>query len=63
MQDIKTDIIRELVKHAQETLATVTQLIDMQEEEPPCLHKERIDMSTMGGEHWVCKLCGFEYGK
>lgn len=62
MGNITNDIIRELVKHAQETLETIAQLIGLQDD-PPCLHKNRVDMSTMGNEHWVCQDCGFEYGQ
>lgn len=33
--------------------------------EPPaeCQHRNRIDMSVSGLEHWLCKDCGLEHEK
>ena len=34
-------------------------------EDPMCDHPvgDRDDWSTMGNEHWKCKLCGYEYNE
>lgn len=30
-------------------------------EQPPCDHKNKADMSTMGRIHWICQDCGLEF--
>lgn len=60
------ELIYKQLEIMQAAIETVTALLDGCEEaseETECCHPDesKIDMSTMGGEEWICGVCGFHY--
>ena len=33
------------------------------DESGQCLHSNKVDLSTMGNEEWICKDCGHHFGE
>lgn len=63
MDSFKLKLLYALVSNLANTINLILELLEnpKEEEAKVCPHQNRTDMSTMGGLHWICKDCGFEY--
>ena len=56
------ELVKRQLSIAQAALEAAFLMLEPEDTPPEeCQHQNKIDMSTMGGVHWVCRDCGLEY--
>jgi transposase-like protein len=57
----KDEFVRQQLTIAQAAIKAVFLLLETEEPADACRHTNKIDLSTMGEECWICRDCGYKY--